>query len=321
LPKISVISGVYSGTNRYVYETYQSLLDQTEKDWEWCVVVNNGGVMPLSAQMDSRVHIRDSSSRKVGEIKRRACALASAPYVVELDSDDFLVPDALQRILETFNAEPAVDFVYSDFAEFIDDGTWVPAKSFVYSPQFGWKSYPFEHRGQQLHAMLAPPATPQNVRRVLWAPNHVRAWKASTYWAIGGHDPGMAVLDDHDLVLQFVTRGKRLQKIDRCLYLYRRHSQNTVGTRNQEIQEAANQVYWRYCWKLAELSGRVWTGADLQCADQMRPGEWLFLLCSKEAWGKLPRFTGQFHASNIHDRGASVEAHLIRLGEGYEPMG
>lgn len=244
--KLSVITPLHEPGNHYIAEAHASLAAQTVPDFEWVIVENNGGAVPEAVRADPRVRVVRSEATAIGALKRCACEAASGEVIVELDADDLLTEDALESVAGAVAA--GAEFVYSDFAEF-DDRTWQPN---VYDAGYGWRTRPFLWRGHQLVAMLAPEATEQNVRRIEWAPNHVRAWTRAAYEEVGGHDPEMAVADDHELVVRFLLAGKRLERLARCLYLYRVHKDQAVKAMNAEIQAATNRVYERYVWRLAE---------------------------------------------------------------------
>lgn len=318
-PKLSVITPLHAFGNAFILEAWRSLKAQTEQDFEWVLLENNGGRVPQGIAKDPRVRVlRGGQFAGIGGMKGYLCDHARAPLVVELDCDDVLAPRALAEVSA---ALAHADFCYSDFAEFHDRTHQAVTP---YRADHGWTSYPVKFRGHTLAAMTAPPATPQNCRQVYWAPNHLRAWRAEAYRAVGGHDPTLEVGDDHDLIVRFLVRGKRFDHIARCLYFYRRHERNTCATRNADVQAQTQRTYERFCWELAELSGQVWMGRDTACREQMKPGEWLFLLCPARDWhdrGRIPLLRGDFHVAALYDRGFEVEAHVIRLGDGYSPMG
>src|SRR6185369_1838670 len=143
------------------------------------------------------------------------------------------------------NSIGGVEFLFSDFAEF--QGEMQPVEP--YDAGFGWHHYRINNG---IRAMQAPGATAQNLRRIEWAPNHVRVWRRDFYNEIGGHNPLFRVGDDHDLLARTYLAGARMVHIPECLYLYRIHEKNTVKTKNTDIQMAANRVYNASVWALAE---------------------------------------------------------------------
>jgi len=89
--------------------------------------------------------------------------------------------------------------------------------------------------------------TPHNVSYIWYAPNHVRAFRATAYEEVGGYDPDRRVLDDQDLMCRLYQVGS-FHLIDRCLYLQRMHERNTqreVDT-NAFIQSETVTLYDRW---------------------------------------------------------------------------
>jgi O-antigen biosynthesis protein len=254
-PAISVITPLHAPCNAFVDAAYRSLAAQSRGGWEWIVVENRGGKLSERAREDPRVRVVATDKRGIGALKRFACDLAAAPVVVELDADDLLAPDALARVAQAFEGSPGVDFVYSDFAEFVD-GTWDRPARYPFAASAGWGYYPVEFDGHPLVAMRAPEVTAHNLRFVDWAPNHLRAWRAAAYWSAGGHDANMEVGDDHELMCRMFLRGARFERVPACLYYYRVHAANTVGTDNAKVRAATTDVYNRCIWALAEKWAR-----------------------------------------------------------------
>lgn len=243
---ISIITPHYEGSNPYIEEAYNSLLEQTVTIWEWVIVLNNGGCASERMKNDSRVKIFRFEDSRIGTLKSFACKQATGNIVVELDSDDMLTPNALEEVSSTFERHPEVAFVYSNFAEF-KQSTWEPNQ---YNKYWGWKSKPWKYKEHNLVEQISMPPTPHSFRSIYWAPNHVRAWRSKDYWAIGGH-VDMSVADDHDLCCRFYIHAP-VYHLDKCLYLYRVHDKNTVCTRNKEIQEGTAQLYSKYIISLIE---------------------------------------------------------------------
>ena len=240
---ISVFTAHWRGTNPYVAECYASLCAQTYTDWEWIVLLNNGGELPAEIRADTRVWpVRfTGEGDNIGALKHAACDAAQGDVYVELDADDILTPDALGEIAAAFE-DPEVAFAYSNSAQFTHE-TWAPHS---YSDYWGWQSRPFSYEGHELIEMRAFPATPHSMRAIYWTPNHVRAWRATDYEQIGGHNVELAVIDDYDLLCRTYLHGKEMRHIDKCLYLYREHGEQTTKAKNPAIQATNWQLYARY---------------------------------------------------------------------------
>lgn len=256
---ISVFTPLSASGNRYIEAAYETLRTQTHQDWEWIVLENHGGELPKKIRKDKRVKVYgDTKLEGIGALKRRSCELCTGDILFEFDHDDLLHEDALREA--QIAIDEGADFAVSDFCEFISE-TWA---SNVYRADCGWTNYPVTFQGHELLAQPNPPITPQNIRRVEWAPNHLRAWRASAYWKVGGHNPELPVIDDHELIVRCYLHGIVMRHIPKCLYFYRVHKEQTVTQKNALIQELTGQIYDKYIFELAEKF------AD--CSTQTKPG-------------------------------------------------
>ena len=250
---ISIFTPVHAKAMPFVRETYESLKAQTVTNWEWVTVTNGGGFIPEDIAADPRVKVfaiadDDSAHNRIGRLKGAACAFATGDILVELDADDILVPTALEEIELAF-VDPQIAMAYSNSAEF-QDGTW---EGRAYGEQHGWQTRPFTYEGHDLIEMVAWPVSSQMMRFIFWAPNHVRAWRTEAYRAIGGHDASIKTGDDHDLCCRtYLAYGQQgFKHIDKCLYVYRLHEQNSCTTNNSEVQEQTLRNYLKYSRDMA----------------------------------------------------------------------
>lgn len=243
----SIITPHYSKTNPYITECYESLRQQTVTDWEWVIVVNNGGIVPSEIRSDERVWCVRHESNKIGALKRFGCEQARGDILVEVDADDIITPDCLAELQTAFE-DDNVSFAYSNSAQF-SDKTW---ESHKYSEYWGWTARPFVYEGHELWEMVSFPATVHALRAIYWSPNHVRAWRTSDYWEIGGHNADLAVIDDYDLLCRTYLHGKEMRRIDKCLYLYREYEGQATKERNPAIQATNWNLYGKYIIPMAE---------------------------------------------------------------------
>lgn len=251
---ISIITPFSKTHEPYLQEAYESIKEQTYRDFEWVLVPNGGGVVPDNIKAEPWVKIYDFPGQvlpdgrcRIGELKRFACQKAVGEIIAEFDADDMLMPTCLEKVAKGID-EGAV-FVYSNNADF-EDGTW---KSRTFGPYYGWESRPFEYKGHQLIETLSFPPTAHAMRFIFWSPDHIRAWSAKAYWEIGGHDESMEMGDDHDLMCRFYIRfgsaGFRL--FNEVLYLYRRHNKNNCVNYNHIVQKETIGNYLKYSRDMA----------------------------------------------------------------------
>lgn len=250
MPKISVITPTNS--TEWFKKARASLMHQSFSDWEWIVLFNGGA---FAEDPDVRIKCVQSQigSTNVGALKREACMSCSSPYIVEFDHDDELDRDCLKLVEQTF-ADEAADFIYSDDAQVNENG-----KPHVYRSDYGWKINPMDFWGRKKEKLVSyrtPQLLPQNVSRIWFAPDHVRAWKTESYWKAGGHDPALKVCDDQDLMCRMMAAGMKFTHIPRCLYKYNIHGNNTWLNNSAEIQSLTLQLHDRYIEQMALVHWR-----------------------------------------------------------------
>jgi O-antigen biosynthesis protein len=232
---------------KYIGEALVSLRDQTYTDWEWIILCNNGAKVEMEP-LDPRIKISydDTGNQRIGYLKHQACRRCKGDILLELDHDDMLYPTALEEVAAAFE-DPTIDFVYSNTV----NHDVVANQPITWSGRFGWRSRPtaFREWTNCLESISAEP-DPQSISRVWFAPNHLRAWRADTYWKLGGHDPTLPIVDDHDLMMRTWLGGK-MKHIDKPLYFYRVHGQNTWLRNTDSITETMWKCHDKYIGPMA----------------------------------------------------------------------
>jgi glycosyltransferase involved in cell wall biosynthesis len=236
---------VFTPTHRDIYlrQAYESLKAQTYEDWEWVILAN--GSVRIPNFNDSRVKVfYTQETGKVGTLKRLACYKCTGDYLVEFDHDDELTPDCLEEI-----SKCTEDFVYSNCYQV--NQNWEP---YLWGEGYGWEWRQSEYKGHMLWEAISPEPYPSNLGRIWFAPNHVRAWKREFYERIGGHSE-MKISDDHDLVARSYLEGT-VKHINKPLYIYRVHGENTWLQVTQEIQDTMWDNYDKYFFPMQEKWSR-----------------------------------------------------------------
>lgn len=100
-PEISVIVPVYNAAP-YLSECVESVLGQTLADFElWLVddgsTDGSGALCDEKALKDSRIHVLHQNNRGVSAARNAGLDKAAGTYLMFLDADDLLTPDALQQ--------------------------------------------------------------------------------------------------------------------------------------------------------------------------------------------------------------------------------
>lgn len=243
---ITIFTPVHKYVPKFFDELYQSLNTQTKKDFEWLILVNGPAIEDVDKIRQhapwARVEVAFVTGN-IGLLKGICCQRAKGDILVEVDYDDVLTEDAVEKIEAAF-ADPSVMFAYSNSVEFVD--TLESGNYKLYGEVYGWHARPYKQWYQQ----VAFPESAHYLRRIEWTPNHVRCFRKEAYDKIGGYDKEVKVGDDHDLVcrmyLEFGAKG--FKHIDDCLYFYRVHSDNTCNgsNLNKEIQEQVDKNYVKH---------------------------------------------------------------------------
>ena len=253
---ISVITPTFNTKPEVLARTWASLKAQTFTDWEW-VVWDDSTSGDTFRQLygfasDERYRVRVFRSHvhsgSIGEVKRWGFMVANGDILVELDHDDELTPDALQEIHDAF--AKGVGFVFSDWCELFPDGTsgkYPDGWAFGY----GRNTWLDELRVWGLGVEVINADT---LRHIVSVPNHVRAWRASVYRELNGHNPELSVADDYDLIVRTAlhTDWVHIPKV-----LYRQHISPTTTQRlkNRLIQEKVADLAREYREAIDEKFG------------------------------------------------------------------
>lgn len=279
-PLVSIFTPTYRTGNRF-RRTYLSVAQQSYKNWEWVIYddSDDGGktadMIQSYAGRDHRIRLirPERHSGVIGEVKYNACMASTGDLLLELDHDDVLTPDALAYLVHASRAHPDCGFFYSDFAEVSND---LQALRYPDGWGYGYGSYRTEfYEGAALAVAEAPNVNPKTIRGLVAAPNHLRAWRRSTYMQIGGHNRLLPIADDMELMIRtfLVTI---MVRIPRLCYLQFQDGTNTQVARNRDIQRHVRYLTWKYDRRIhdrfLELGVDDWVWNETrQCSDLQVP--------------------------------------------------
>ena len=249
--KFSLITPEHDpGNIPFLNELFDCILNQTYDNWEWVILVNNKCKfthIPHDILYHEKVKVyrMDEPNSNIGHVKNNAFNLGTGDILVEIDHDDLITPDCLEKLLEAFQ-DPEIGFVYSDNASLHMDGDFIP-----YGEEYGWSYKHFNWKGNELITMNSFKPTSHSLGFIWYAPDHVRAWRTSVYKEIGGHNKELSICDDHELCIRTYLHTK-MKHIPEVLYIYRITGDNTWLERNQSIQTKTRELFNQYAQQLAE---------------------------------------------------------------------
>jgi glycosyltransferase involved in cell wall biosynthesis len=149
------------------------------------------------ARQDSRVRAeRAERSGGIVAATQSALAMARGDFIVFLDHDDELAPEALLVVAAKLGAEPDLDLVYSD-EDKIDE------------------------RGRRVEPFFKPEWSPDLLLSMNYV-SHLTVVRRTLLDAVGGLRTGFEGSQDYDLVLRLVERTQRIGHVPRVLYHWRK---------------------------------------------------------------------------------------------------
>lgn len=250
----SIFTSAYN-TGEKIYKTYESLKNQSYANWEW-VIVNDSTdptmdfLLEDMSKNDPRVKVYSFSKKTggiIGEAKYRAAMLCDGEYLMELDHDDYLLPDAVELMVKAFTEYPDAGYAYSDCVE-----CDMELNSMCYGDDFAFSYgsyYKQTYNDKELDVCACVPVNPKTIRHIVGVPNHFRSWRRSTYHALGGHNRRLTIADDYEITVRafLMTRFVRIPK---CCYLQfydGNNTQNSDGGRTRkDIQRRVRSIADKY---------------------------------------------------------------------------
>ncbi|MDB5371998.1 MAG: hypothetical protein JWP04_640 [Belnapia sp.] len=117
-PAVSILTPAYD-VARFIGPAVDSVLAQGFEDWEMIVVddgSSDGTAEVVTARRDRRLRLLRQENQGVSAARSRAMAEARGEAVVFLDADDWLAPDALERLVAALAAAPQAVGAHGGYA-------------------------------------------------------------------------------------------------------------------------------------------------------------------------------------------------------------
>jgi O-antigen biosynthesis protein len=253
-PLVSVFTASYKSKDK-ILRPYRSLLNQTYSNWEWVIVDDSGDNDETYNQSllnldDPRVrrYRQDSRNGYIGAIKRYAAGLCTGEILVEVDHDDELTPDCLEKIVKAFQQNPECGFAFGDCTEVYVGSHH--AHWYGWDCGFGYSIYyrVWIHKmNRWQNAQKHTTINGNTIRHLVGLPNHPRAWTRNCYHLVGGHREELLVADDYDMLVRTFLCTKYVAIPDLLYIQYRNeHGDNSTFQRNQQIQILVKELFNYY---------------------------------------------------------------------------
>lgn len=251
----SIFTCTFNTPKSAILRLYESLKRQTYRNWNWWILDDSKS--PTTAEYIEKLHdpritvFRNFTNHgNIGFNKHSIAMLCNGDYLVEVDHDDELTSDCLEKLLECYEQSDA-DFVYSDCLEIIDGAPIWYGDNFSFGQGY-YRDEIVEGVEYKNVAITCRNINVKSIRGIYALPNHIRTWKKEFYHQIGGHYPELSVLDDMDVVIRTFLKGK-IAKVDKVLYIQNQgesrangRGDTATGSRLNEIARTNILLKWKY---------------------------------------------------------------------------
>lgn len=219
MPKITVLLPVFN-TKDFVAESIQSILNQTERDFELIVIDDcstDGTIEIVESFQDPRIVLhKKKTNTGYTESLNWGIEKASGKYIARMDADDVSLPNRFEKQLKFLMFNPDISICGTD--------------AFV--------------RGGNL--IFNYPQTPKAIFANLLMGNsliHPSIFGRSEIFKKFKYDTSKEPAEDYDLFTRLVIENKRLANIPEKLLTYRLHSEQTSEVRKiKQIQSAKKSM-------------------------------------------------------------------------------
>jgi len=208
----------------------RSVFEQTHAAWQLCIVDDGSTstetlcyLRGLTNLGDERVVVQFLDENiGISGATNKALELATGKFVVLLDHDDLLEPDALELISGYLTRYGELDFVYSDEYHLYPDGS--------------------------VHDFVKPDWSPERLRSQMYI-CHLLVVRTSLAIEVGGMRVGFEGAQDHDFALRISENTTRIGHIPLSLYYWRVNpmSFSNVGETRGRSLEAGRRAVQEHC--------------------------------------------------------------------------
>jgi glycosyltransferase involved in cell wall biosynthesis len=203
-PRVSIVIVCYNQA-RYLQDAIESSLAQTFGDIE-VLVIDDGSTDNTHDVALSFLQVRYVRQTNQGLAAARNTGIreTTSPYLLFLDADDRLLPEAVQSALECFQEHPNSGLVFGAFRNFYDDGSPASAKiSCGVERDYYWRLLQGNIIG--MHGTVL--------------------YSRTALLDVGGFDDRLAACEDYDVYLR-ISRRWPVWGYERLTAEYRQHDNN-----------------------------------------------------------------------------------------------
>ncbi|MFA6888225.1 MAG: glycosyltransferase [Candidatus Woesearchaeota archaeon] len=236
-PKVSVYIPAWN-TEKFTEQAIESVRQQTFKDVEVCVAEDHSDdqTYALLERLTQKYNTpgqrpflrieRNEQNNGIGPTSNRAVRMCRGEYILQLDSDDYLVPHAISTLASFLDTNRKVGLVFGDCTDILPDDTTKPH----WSPN----EFTTEHIAKKGY---------QESLRMLWdvgmRVTHPRMFRREAFYRTEGFAEDIVNAIDYDMFMK-LSEVTEVRHIREPLYYYRtNHGNNTsVAKKDMQIRNA-----------------------------------------------------------------------------------
>lgn len=232
---VTVIIPCYNA-EPFVGETIASVLAQTYPRVE-IIVVDDGstdGSWRVVQSFGEKITALHQANGGGCSARNAGAARARGEYLMFLDADDLLAPDALEHLVSALAGKEGI--------------AACPWRRYEKSAEGGWERWP-----------SGLPADPPEGDPLLgwisgwYVPPCALLWSRKAYESTGGWDEELSANQDGDLVMRALLRGTDIHFVDRGEALYRQHGTTRLSVSNNIGSVRAFHSRVKALGKVAEI--------------------------------------------------------------------
>ncbi len=240
-PKFSILVPAYKTKEKHLRAMIESVIEQSYQNWQLCIADGSedagsiAHILKEYQEKDARVCFRiNEKNLGISGNTNEALKLADGAYVVLLDHDDLLAPNALYELADLILQHEDADVIYTDEDKFSDsvNGRFEPA----FKPDFNLDL--LRSNNYICHMFVA--------RREIAE-------------AVGGFHSEFDGSQDYDFIFRCTEKARKVYHIPKVLYYWRSHPDSVAEnpeskTYAYEAGKHAIEAHLTRCGVEAEVS-------------------------------------------------------------------
>ncbi len=224
-PRVSVVLPTYNQAG-YLPQALDSVFAQTFHDFE-LIVVNDGSTDETARVLSQyqKAHpfvLIEQENRGLPAALNAGFEVAQGDYLTWTSSDNIMMPEMLELLVQALDANPDVGLVYADW-------------------------YVIDEKGQ----ILAVAETVEYDRFLLLRDNYINAcflYRRACQERVGWYDPAFVYAEDWDYWLR-IARFFKMMRVGRVLYKYRHHGDSLTSLLTNQPDPSGRYRRYARRWK------------------------------------------------------------------------